>query len=99
MHADRTIDIVVTLGQGFDIGRVVSADADTQEVPYPTLAGRIQGGIQRAVMGGKVEAIKVTMGIYEHKGLQLTSYEWDGRISVVRPGRFRFDCMQYYRLQ
>jgi hypothetical protein len=67
MHADRTIDIVVALGQGFDIGRVVSTDADTQKVAYPTLAGRIEGGIQRAVMGGEVEAIKVTMGIYEHK--------------------------------
>ncbi|CAI8951461.1 hypothetical protein EMIT0P218_50085 [Pseudomonas sp. IT-P218] len=48
-------------------------------MPYPALAGRLEGGIQRAVMGGEVKAIKVTMGIYEHKGLQLTSYEWDSR--------------------
>jgi hypothetical protein len=79
MHADRAIDIVVALGQCFDIGCVVGADTDAQEVPYPAFAGRIEGGIQRAVMGGEVEAIKVTMGIYEHKRLQLTSYEWDGR--------------------
>ena len=79
VHADRAIDIVIALGQGFDVGRVVGADTDAQEVPYPTLAGRIQGGIQGAVMGGEVKAIKVTMGIYEHKRLQLTSYEWDGR--------------------
>jgi hypothetical protein len=67
MHADGTIDIVVSLGQGFDVSRIVGADTNTQKVPDSTLAGRIEGGIQGAVMGGKVEAIKVTMGIYEHK--------------------------------
>jgi hypothetical protein len=67
MHADRTIDIVIALGQGFDVGGVVGTDTDTQEVPYPALAGRIERSIQGAVMGGEVKAIKVTMGIYEHK--------------------------------
>jgi hypothetical protein len=68
-------------------------------VPYSTLTGRIEGGIQRAVMGGEVEAIKVTMGIYEHKRAATTSYEWEGRISGLRPDGFRFDYAQYYRQQ
>ena len=67
MHADRTIDIVITLSQGFDVGGVIGTHADAQEVPYSALTGRIQCSIQRAVMGGEVEAIKVTMGIYKHK--------------------------------
>jgi hypothetical protein len=67
VHANRTVDIVITLGQGFDVGGVVDTDADTQKVPDSTLAGRVERGIQRAVMGGEVKAIKVTMGIYEHK--------------------------------
>ena len=46
MHADRTVDVVITLGQGFDVGGVVDADADAQKVPYPALAGRIECGIQ-----------------------------------------------------
>jgi len=67
MHANRTVDIVVTLGQGFDVGGILDADADTQKVPNPTQTGRIECGIQGAVVGGEVEAIKVAMGVYEHK--------------------------------
>jgi hypothetical protein len=67
MHANRTIDIVVTFGQGFDVGGVIGADANAQKVPYPALTGRIECSVQGAVVGGEVEAIKVTMGIYEHK--------------------------------
>ncbi|MNS47960.1 hypothetical protein D3C72_805120 [compost metagenome] len=78
VHAHRAVDVVITFGQGFDVGRVVRADTDTQKVPYPALPGGIQGSIQGAVVGGQVEAIEVTMGIYEHKGLQLTSNGWDG---------------------
>ena len=67
MYTDGTIDIVVTIGQGFDVGGVVGADADAQEVPDVALPGRIQRGIQGTVVNGEVEAIKVTMGIYEHR--------------------------------
>ena len=67
MHANRTVDVVVTFGQGFDVGGVLDADADTQKVPYPAQTGRIKCSIQGAVVGGEVEAIKVAMGIYEHK--------------------------------
>jgi hypothetical protein len=67
MHADRAVDVVIPLGQGFDIGGVVDADTDTQKVPYPALTGRLEGGIQGAVVSGEVEAIQVAMGIYEHK--------------------------------
>ena len=38
VDAHRTIHIGITLGQGFDIGGVIGADADAQEVPYPALA-------------------------------------------------------------
>jgi hypothetical protein len=67
MHADRTVHVVITLGQGFYVGGVVNTDANAQKVPYSALTGRIECSIQRAVVGGEVEAIKVTMGIYEHK--------------------------------
>jgi hypothetical protein len=67
MHADRTVDVVITFSQGFDVGGVIDTDADAQKVPYPALTGRIECSIQGAVVGGEVETIKVTMGIYEHK--------------------------------
>jgi hypothetical protein len=37
MHANRAVDVVITLGQRFDISRVIDADADTQKVPNPAL--------------------------------------------------------------
>ncbi|MNE36453.1 hypothetical protein D3C80_1302630 [compost metagenome] len=46
MHADRTVDVVITLGQGFDVGGIVGADTDTQKVPDAALASRIKCGIQ-----------------------------------------------------
>jgi hypothetical protein len=67
MHADRAIDVVITLGQGFDIGGVVDADTDTQKVPDSALTGGLKGSIQGSVVGGEIEAIEVAMGIYEHK--------------------------------
>jgi hypothetical protein len=67
MHAHRTIDIVITFGQGFNVRGVVDADADTQKVTDPAFPGRIKRGIEGAVVGGKVKSIEVTMGIYEHK--------------------------------
>jgi hypothetical protein len=67
MYADRAIDVVITLSQGFDIGGVVDADTDTQKVPDSALPGRVECSIQGAVVGGEVKAIEVTMGIYEHK--------------------------------
>src|SRR3546814_19935557 len=48
VHAHRAVDIVITFGQGLDVGRVVRADTDTQKVPYPTLPGSLQGSIQGA---------------------------------------------------
>ena len=67
MHADRAIDVAITLSQGFDISSIIGTHADAQKVPDPACARCVECGIQRAVMGGEVEAIKVTMGIYEHK--------------------------------
>jgi hypothetical protein len=67
MHANRAIDVLITLSQGFDIGGIVGTDADTQKVPYPALTGSIESSVQGSVMGGKVKAIEVAMGIYEHK--------------------------------
>jgi hypothetical protein len=67
VHAHRAVHVVIFLGQGFDVGSVVDADADTQKVPYPALSGGIKGGIEGAVVGSEIKAIKVTMGIYEHK--------------------------------
>ncbi|MNL28425.1 hypothetical protein D3C87_1500670 [compost metagenome] len=67
MHADRAVHVVILFSERFDVGGIVCADTNTQKVPHSTLARRIEGGIQRAVMGGEVEAIKVTMGIYKHK--------------------------------
>jgi hypothetical protein len=42
-------------------------------MPYPTLACGVESSIKGAAVLGKVEAIKVAMGIYEHKKLQLES--------------------------
>lgn len=66
MHANRTIDVGVTLGQGFYRGGVIGANANAQEMADTTGAGGVQRGIQGATMGGKVEAIKVTVGVDEH---------------------------------
>jgi hypothetical protein len=63
----RTIDVGVAISQGFDVGGVFGADTDTQEVPYPTLAGSLKSGVEGTVVLGEVEAIKVAMGIYEHR--------------------------------
>ena len=67
MDANRAVHVVVTIGQGFDVGGVVGADADAQEVPDPALTSRFQGGVEGAAVRGEVKAIKVAMGIYEHK--------------------------------
>ena len=72
MNAHRAIDVGVAISQGFDIGGVVGADANAQEVPYPTLAGSFKGGVEGATVLGKVEAIKVAMRIYEHRNLSLS---------------------------
>jgi hypothetical protein len=42
-------------------------------VPYSALARCLKGGIEGAAVLGKVEAIKVAMGIYEHRKLRLES--------------------------
>ncbi|GLH48628.1 hypothetical protein RS3R2_23130 [Pseudomonas lactis] len=72
MNAHRAIDVGVAISQGFDVGGVVGADANAQEVPYPTLAGSFKGGVEGAAVLGKVEAIKVAMGIYEHRNQGLS---------------------------
>ena len=46
----------------------------------------IQRGVQRTAMGGKVEAIKVTMGIYEHMGPGYIV--WVGRSDLRVPARW-----------
>jgi hypothetical protein len=73
VDAYRAIDIGIPVGQCFDVGSVFGAHADAQEVPYSALARCLKGGIEGAVVLGKVEAIKVAMGIYEHRKLRLES--------------------------
>jgi hypothetical protein len=46
MYANRTIDVVITLGQGFNVGSIVSTDTDAQKVPDSALASGIECGIQ-----------------------------------------------------
>ncbi len=60
------VDISVALGDRLDRGGIVGADADTEKMPDATVARRLQGGIERAVMLRQVESIEVAMGIYEH---------------------------------
>jgi hypothetical protein len=67
----RAVYVGITVRQGLDVGGVVGTDADTQEVPYPTLASGLQRCIQGAVVLGEVETIKVAMGVYEHRKLRL----------------------------
>lgn len=54
MHAHRAIDIGIALGQALDRGGVVSADANTQEMPDAGGARRIQSSIQLTAMGIEV---------------------------------------------
>ena len=72
MNTHRAVYVGIAISQGFDVGGVVGADANAQEVPYPTLAGSFKGGVEGAAVLGKVEAIKVAMGIYEHRNLSLS---------------------------
>ena len=67
VHAHRTVHIGITLGQGFDIGRVVSADANAQKMPHPAITRRLQGGVQRTVVGTQIKAIKMAVGVNEHR--------------------------------
>jgi len=69
VHADRTVDVGIAFGQGFYISRILGADADTEEVPDATLTRSVKGRIKGSVVLGKIEAVKMTMGIYEHKRL------------------------------
>jgi hypothetical protein len=69
----RTIHIGVALGEGFDISGVFGADADAQEMPYPALARGFKRSVKGPGMLGEVKAVKVAMGIYEHKKVRLKS--------------------------
>src|SRR6059058_6249155 len=98
MDADRAVDIGIALGERFDVSCVFDAHANTEKVTDAALTSRFEGRVKRAGMFGKVEAIKVAMGIYEHKAAT-TSYEWDGRTSGLRPDGFRFcfeRCCHYH---
>ena len=95
VHADRTIDIGITLGQGLHVSRIVDTHADAQEVPDPALTRRVERRIQGARMFGEIKTVKVAMGIYKHKKATTTSYGWDGRTSGRRPGGFRSCCERY----
>lgn len=64
MYTHRTIHIGIAISQGFDVSRVLRADADAQEMPYPTLARSVEGRIKGTAVLGQVEAIEVAMGIY-----------------------------------
>ena len=72
MDTHRAIYVGIAIGQGFDVGGVFRADANAQEVPYSTLTGSLKGSIKGTAVLGKVEAIKVAMGIYEHRNLSLS---------------------------
>jgi hypothetical protein len=86
VDAHRTIDIGITISQRFDVGGIFSADTNAQEVPYSTLARSFKGSVKGATMLGKVEAIKVAMGIYEHRNVQLESRKVSGRRYTVGRG-------------
>lgn len=77
VYTDGTVDIDVTLGQRFDRRRVVGADPYAQEVSDPSRSGSIERCIERPVMGGQVESVKVTVGIYQHGGRNLLSRKGD----------------------
>ncbi|MNY42765.1 hypothetical protein D3C86_1776850 [compost metagenome] len=64
MHANRAIDVPVTLGQILDRLRVLGADADTEEMPHTPRPRSIEGGVQGTGVLSEIETIKVTMGIY-----------------------------------
>ncbi len=66
VHAHRAVDIGVTLAQRLDRTGILGTDADAQEMPYPTLAGRLQGGVEGTLVGTEIETVEVAMGIYEH---------------------------------
>ncbi|BBH34635.1 hypothetical protein PBDP_4172 [Pseudomonas sp. St290] len=86
VDTDRAIDIGITFGQCLDVGGVVGADADAQEVTDTPLAGRVQRSIQGAAVGSEVETVKVTMGIYKHKGLGYIV--WVGRSDFREPAKW-----------
>ncbi|GGU81276.1 hypothetical protein GCM10009504_42450 [Pseudomonas laurentiana] len=66
MHPHRTVDITIALSDRLHRRSILRTDANAQKVPDAPRPGSIQSGIQRALAGSKVEAIKVTMGIYKH---------------------------------
>jgi hypothetical protein len=66
MHAYRAVDIAVLFAQGLDRTGILGTDANAQEVPHSTVTGRLQGGIEGAVVGAQVKSVEVAMGIYEH---------------------------------
>jgi hypothetical protein len=66
VHAHRAIDIGVLLAQRLHCPGIFGADTDTQKMPDPALAGRLQGGIEGALMGTEVKTVEVAMRIYEH---------------------------------
>nr|BFE95300.1 hypothetical protein GCM10020185_58360 [Pseudomonas brassicacearum subsp. brassicacearum] len=86
MNTDRTIDIGITFGQGLDVGGVVGADADAQEMTDTPFTGRVQRSIQGAAMGSEVETVKVTMGIYKHK--RPGYIVWVGRSDFREPAKW-----------
>ncbi|BCS45626.1 hypothetical protein Pta6605_39570 [Pseudomonas amygdali pv. tabaci] len=86
MNAHRAIDIRVAFGECLDRTRIVGADTDAEKMPDPSATGGIEGCIQRAVVLGKVKAIKVTMGIYKH-GLKHNYIVWVGRSDFRAPTR------------
>ncbi|SST12111.1 Uncharacterised protein [Acinetobacter baumannii] len=66
VHAHRTVHVGIALGQGLHRLGIVGADADAEELTDATRSRGIQRRIERAAMGGQVEAIEVAVGIDQH---------------------------------
>ncbi|MNP01865.1 hypothetical protein D3C76_936930 [compost metagenome] len=87
VHADRTIDVDITLGQVLDRLRVLGTHADTEKMPDATRPRSIEGDIQRTGVLREIETIQVAMGIYKHR---YRDNSMDKRkISAAQPGPTR----------
>jgi hypothetical protein len=89
VHTDRAIDVVITLGQGFDVGRVIGTDADAQKMPDPALASGIESSIQEPSWAARSRRSRWQWESTSIKGRQLTSMS--GKAGLEDSGQMDFD--------
>ena len=85
VNADTAIHIGILLCDLLDGGRVRGINPNTQKLAYTALPGGVQGGVQRAIVGGQVKAIQVAVGVDQHAGLSYIV--WVGRSDFRAPAR------------